>query len=527
MSPARTELEEALCRYMTHALIYINILRGFCEGFSIWKDWRDEEINSMKVIKDRADELKFSHVRESEDKGKAFQKYMKSNLRHVFADRCEELRQELGGVLKKTLEGLEKLDCFLDAVERLAVTSPHIFMENQVLRLPEDFRHVQVVITGARQVCPRLLEFKRDAKDFFTPKLQNVDVLIYQLGKYVQTTQEICEELEKRCLKVFGLKLTNKPVIDMNVDLSEEEIQRMLHHINHLREIREDQNFRTVFLFQDVSCSDFIHEFNERQPSMLQFLEKLEEAAVQLDKMKKGSKISSVTGSSVGAVAGVLSIVGLALIPVTAGVSSALIISGLALGVTSGVNSIVTTATEGAVNYKQQNKADDVYQSFMEDVKCLQDCLEEATTQPIPSLEASTLDGALPAVKIVLNVPSIGKAVDSIVDAASAVKLVALDRALFIGANALFIGMDIFFICKDSVSLSKGAKSEVSQFIRARAELWSSEMESWKKIRDCLDKGLQTSEEKRAVLEKPFYHLGNSLNLVTPKLKSKRVGKDH
>ncbi|XP_047460306.1 uncharacterized protein LOC125019531 [Mugil cephalus] len=499
MSPSRTELEEALCHYMTHTLNNINIVRDFCEGFSIWKKRRCEEINSMNGIKDRADELKFSHVMKSKHKSKAFRNFLSLNLRQLCADRHIELGQELDGVLKKTLEGLENLHGFLDAVERLAVTSPHIFMENQVLRLPEDFRHVQVVITAATEICPRLLVFKRDAKVFFTPKLQNAEVLIYQLDKYVQITKKICKTLEERCLKVFGLKLTNKPVIDTNVDLSEEEIQRMLHDVNHLREIREDQNFRTVFLFQDVYYSDFIHEFNDQQPKMLQFLEKLEEAAVRLDKIKKRSTISSVTGSSVGAVGGVLSIVGLKLL------CSALIIFGAVLGVISGAIGIVTTAIEALGNYEQQVKADEASQSFMEGVKCLQDCLEDMIKQPIPSLEANTLDGTLAATKIVYKVRGIGKVVDVILDAASAVKQVALDFDIgLILSNALFLVMDIFFICIDSVSLTKGAKSEVSQFIRARAELWSSEMESWKKIRDCLDKGLQTSEEKCAVLEKPF-----------------------
>ncbi|XP_047461491.1 uncharacterized protein LOC125020220 isoform X2 [Mugil cephalus] len=397
MSPSRTELEEALCHYMTHTLNNINIVRDFYEGFSIWKDKRCKEINRMNGIKDRADGLKFSHVIKSEHKCCAFCNFLSLNFRQLCADRCEELRQELDGVLKKTLEGLENLHGFLDAVERLAVTSPNIFMENQVLRLPEDFRHVQVVITAATEICPRLLVFKRDAKVFFTPKLQNVEVLIYQLDKYVQITKKICKTLEKRCLKVFGMKLTNKPVIDMNVDLSEEEIQRMLHHINHLCEIREDQNFRTVFLFQDVYYSDFIQEFNEQQPRMLQFLAKLDKAADQLEKIKKRSTISSLTGSSVGAVGGVLSIVGLALL------SSALINSGAVLGVISGVIGIVTTAIEALGNYVQHVKADEASQSFMEGVKCLQDCLEDMIKQPIPSLEASTLDGTLAATKIVLK----------------------------------------------------------------------------------------------------------------------------
>ncbi|XP_051243752.1 uncharacterized protein LOC127356217 isoform X2 [Dicentrarchus labrax] len=550
MSTARKELQEALCHYTEDTLIYIDTVRGFCESTSKWMIGRESELDMMRDMKDRADkiDLNFNHVTKSETKGKAFWEYMKSKVTQVTAEsRRAELEKELAAVLKDTLGGLEKLDCFLDSVEKLAVTSLHVFTENQVLHLPEgiSLENVQVVITAARLICPLLLEFKRDASVFFLPRLQNVEVLAYQLDKYIQTTQEICEKLEKSSFCEFDLKMIMKTVVDLDVDLSEDDIQRMLYHIKQLDDIRMNQNFRMVFLFQGESCSGFITEFTEREHRMLGFLKDLEESAVQLDRMNKGAKISSVAGSSVGAVGGVLSIVGLALIPVTAGVSLALTMTGVGLGVTSGVNSLVTTATEIGVNRTQQKKASEVFKSFMEDVQTLQDCLEEVTKR-----ETNPIDVAVGVGKVLCKAGVVGKGIDSLVDAASAVKMlkseelltsagkvvvqegkalrnvprVASDipdvgqaavkgplalsksaRAGLIAVNALFLGMDIFFICKDSISLYKGSETEFSQLIRARAALWSSEMDSWQKIHDSLSKGLLTSEKKQAVLESPFY----------------------
>uniref|UniRef100_A0A671Z0R0 Apolipoprotein L n=1 Tax=Sparus aurata TaxID=8175 RepID=A0A671Z0R0_SPAAU len=308
-----------------------------------------------------------------------------------------------------------------------------------------------------------------------------------------------------------------------------------------------DQNFRLVFWFPDVSCSGFIDKFNMRQPRMLKFLTDLEEGAVQLNKMKKGAKISSVAGSSVGAVGAVLSIVSLALIPVTAGVC--LIAGGAALGVTSGVNSVVTTATEKGVNHTQQKTANEVFQSFMEDVQSLQGCLEDVMGQIGSNLEANGKELVVGVGKVLSKVGIVGKGIASLSDTASAllcnseeviltvgkvvaqegkvsgnVPRVALDipdiaqaaakgplalnmsaRVGFIALNALFLGVDMFFICKDGYSLSKGSETEVSQFIRARAALWSSEMDSWKKIHDSLCEGQKTSEEYRAILDEIFY----------------------
>ncbi|XP_054464179.1 apolipoprotein L4-like [Anoplopoma fimbria] len=436
-------------------------------------------------------------------------------------------QQELAAVLKDTLGGLEKLDRFLDAVEKLAVTSLHVFTEeNSMLHLPEGIKpeHVQLVIFGARIICPLLLVFKRDASVFFRPKLQNIEVLSYQLYKYIETTQEICEKLEKSLFSDTCPKMNDETLVDLPVDLSEDDVQRMLCHINQLKRIRMDQHSRMVFLFQEVSCSGFLSEFSKRQPGMLQSLEDLEQCAVQLDRMNKGAKISSVAGSSVGAAGGVLSIIGLALMPVTAGLSLGLIIGGTALGITSGVNSVVTTTTEVVVNLKHQNKASKSFQSFMEDVQSIQDCLEEVSTQPAVDVQLNA--EYVKVFSTLWNARSVGSQINSLIKDVPAFKAVQKGRALrnissiavkgslalsksarkmLMGTNALFLGMDVFIVCKDSISLYKGSETEVSQFIRARAALWCSEIDTWKKIHDFLCKGLQTSENNKAVLEKPFY----------------------
>ncbi|XP_063328782.1 uncharacterized protein LOC134626788 [Pelmatolapia mariae] len=552
MSEARKELQEALCRYTTDTLTYIHTVRAFCEMFSKWMPCRDTEVEMMRDIKDRLEalDLNINHVTKSEEKGKAFVEYMKSKV-NVDSKRAE-LEKELVEVLKDTASGLESLSSFLDAVEKLAVTSLHVFTENQVLHLPEGIspEYVQAVIMAARVICPLLLKFKRDDNVFFLPKLQNMEVLAYQLDRYIQTSKIICEKLDKSCSSDFGLKMAVETVVDLDVDLSEDDIQRMLDHVNQLDEIRMNEQFRMVFLFQEEPCHGFISEFDKRQPTMLQFLKELEETAVQLDRMNKGAKISSVAGSSVGAVGGVLSIVGLALIPFTAGVSLALTMTGVGLGITSGVNSAVTTATEVGVNATQRKKASEVFKNFMEDVQSLQSCLEEVTSQTIAKLDAVDINMVVGVGKIAANACTIGKGIDAFVDGASAVKMLQTEelltsagkvvaqegqalrnaprvaseipdigqaaakgtaalsksaRAGFIALNALFLGMDIFFICKDSISLAKGSETEVSQFIRARAALWSSEIDSWQKMHDSLNKGLPTSEKKKAVLETPIY----------------------
>ncbi|KAK1877578.1 Apolipoprotein L3 [Dissostichus eleginoides] len=512
-------LQEALCCYTADTLIDIDTVKEFCEQSSKWILKREKEVDMMKDIKTRADniDLSIGHVTQSQTRGKAFLQYMKSKVTQGTADRRRaELEEELAALLKSTLEGLEELDCFLDAVENLAVTSLPLFMEeNQVLHLPEGISPVT-----------------------------NVEVLAYQLDKYIRTTQQICEKLEKSSFCDFCLKMNDDTLVDLGVDLSEDDTQRMVHHINQLDELRQNQSFRMVFLFQDEPCSGFIDEFKERQPRMEQSLKDLEEHAVQLDRMNKGAKISSVAGSSVGAVGGVLYIVGLALSPVTSGVSLVLTMTGVGMGITSGVNSAVTTATEIGVKHTYQKKAREVLQSFMEDVQCLQDCLEEVTKRQTRLIDIRGGVG-----KVIWKACTIAKGIDSFVDAASVFKLLkseelalsadivavqegealcnvprvaevipdvgqaafkeplALSKSarLTCVINALFFGMDIFYIFKDSISLARGNETEFSQFIRARAALWRSEVDSMQTIHDLLCEGLKISEENKAILKRQFF----------------------
>ncbi|XP_033827227.1 apolipoprotein L3-like [Periophthalmus magnuspinnatus] len=482
----RKDLEERLSRYVLDTFSYIKVAKDFVNGLTNWILMRETELHLLLDIQDRAASVK----------------------------QTEQLQEELSASLKTSLMGLQTLDVFLDAVERLAVTSVQVFQEeNPVLLLPEggDLGTVQDIITAAKNICPLLVEFKRDNKEFFSPKLQNVEVLAYQLDQYIQAVQKICATIKKGPLSDFSFF---SPVVNIDEEISEDNVQKMLDIITLLQELRQDEAFRMVFLFQEEYCSSFMQRFSESEPRMLQFLKELEETAVQLDRMNKGARISSVTGSSVGAVGGILSIIGLALIPVTAGASLALTLTGVGLGITSGVNSAVTTATEIGVNRTQQKRASETFQKFMEDVSNLQDCLLEMIQQTVdgpiihPTAGVAMCAGvAAAAAKAVAALPRVAAELPDVGQAAAKVPL-ALARGArggFIALNALFLGMDVFFIVKDSMSLARGSETKASKFIRARLALWCSEMTSWQKIYKLLEKGKPSFKRKQAILVTEFY----------------------
>ncbi|KAL1278088.1 hypothetical protein QQF64_024761 [Cirrhinus molitorella] len=554
MMDARDQLQELLSEYVEDTLICISTVRDFCDKQQKWSLQRETELDKMRDIKDRADQvsLKFDHVQRSENKAKAFGEYLWSGLTQVTADsRYQELEKELGAVLKDTLEGMEKLDHFLDAVEKLTVTSLFVFTGRSFLPKGESPESVRSVITAARMASPLLIHFKRNAETFFLPSLNNLDVLAFQLDKYIRIAEQICAKMEKKSKIVFWYEDIDKlkkgePVVKFSLNLSEDSMQKMLNHLKQLCKIRMDQHTRMTFIFQEHALH-FIGVFSQRRSRMEQFLSDLEESAVQLDRMKMGASISTVAGSSVGIAGGVLSIVGLALAPVTAGVSLALTLTGVGLGVTSGVNSVVTGITEAAVNNHHGKNAQNIFQRYMDDVGKILDCLEQASSEE--RLEGLDVVDMFGAGKLIARAGGVAKGIDALVDAASAVKVLKSEeviataakvglqeaqsarnipklaadlpdigqlakgtplalsksaRAGFITLNALFIGLDVLFICKDSISLAKGSKSDVSQLIRARAALWKSELEAWQKIHDSLCIGIWRFRKSQEVLEQLF-----------------------
>ncbi|XP_073712750.1 uncharacterized protein [Misgurnus anguillicaudatus] len=203
----REELQKLLPEYVVDTLNLIQTVRDFCDGEEKWTLHRETELKSIREIKDQADKisLKINHVERSENKVKAVGEYLWNGLTYfVIADsKCHKLEKKLGDVLKNTFEGLEKLDHFLDAVEKLTVTSLNVFTDQSVLPNWENPANVRSVITAARMASPLLLHFKRNNKSFFRPILNNVDVLAFQLDKYIQITQQLSMKMERTSRSVL------------------------------------------------------------------------------------------------------------------------------------------------------------------------------------------------------------------------------------------------------------------------------------------------------------------------------------
>lgn len=304
-----------------------------------------------------------------------------------------------------------------------------------------------------------------------------------------------------------------------------------------------DESFRLTFLFGE-KAQDFVDLFGECRSRMFHFLSELEKAAVQLDNMKKGSNISAVAGSSVGIAGGVCSIVGLALAPVTAGVSLALTLTGAGLGITSGVNSLVTGITEIAVNSYQIEKANNIFISFREDIQELLYFMGQVASSEGPLARPIDVNVECEAAKLAHLGMTVAEDVAELVDVTSALRNLRNEdiiartakiglkrnkaaqnfpkitanvpdagqmakgtvsksaRIGFITLHVFFIGVDACFLYKDIKNLDK--RSNEAQLIRSRSVLWRSEVEAWDKIHNHLHEGIPMFSKNQTILEQPF-----------------------
>lgn len=265
-----------------------------------------------------------------------------------------------------------------------------------------------------------------------------------------------------------------------------------------------------VFLFKDESRSDFSNKFSDCEPRMLEFLKDLEGAADKLDCVNTGAKICSMLGSLVGIIGGLLSIVGLALIPASAGVS--LTKSGACLGIVSTLTIVLAFFIDCCCN--QKKKANKHFQSFMTDMQSLRDCLENMTSHEPTQIQESEIDVVVGVGKVFDKVRALVKFIDLLADIVGATDIPEicqtavkglLARLSLIAPNVLSFGMDAFYFIKQVYSLAKCNKTEVSLFIKARAALWRSQMASWKKIHDSLREGQRISEEHQDRLDRLFF----------------------
>ncbi|XP_034410684.1 nucleolar protein dao-5-like isoform X2 [Cyclopterus lumpus] len=227
--------------------------------------------------------------------------------------------------------------------------------------------------------------------------------------------------------------------------------------------------------------------FSERAEILWQHVIDLNGIADGLDKFSKNTKIAQITGGSTSAIGGVATITGLALAPVTMGISLIVTAVGLGVATAGGLTSAGAGISNQVNNSMDRKKVEKIVQDYQEKMVDLNKCLkfikqgienlkkfdlmkmkQNAYNRDFPVLSSSFYeDGAMAGKAILVNANEIMRVVQIAnvagSTAARAVQIASMATGVLTG---LFVAMDIYFVAKDSKELKKGVKSEFAAKIR-------------------------------------------------------------
>ncbi|XP_008255310.2 apolipoprotein L3 isoform X1 [Oryctolagus cuniculus] len=254
----------------------------------------------------------------------------------------------------------------------------------------------------------------------------------------------------------------------------------------------------------------FLNEFPQAKAELEECIAKLHALADKVDQVHRNCTISNVVATSAGAVSGILTIVGLALAPVTVGASLALTATGLGLGTAAAVTGVSTSIVEHATTISAEAEAGRLTSTSVKKVEKV----AEAVGQSVPKVIAITKS-------CIQVLQGIGKNVRALKIAQTNSRLVASAKRLMttgkisarssrqvqraFGGTALamskgarmmgfatagiFLLMDVVTLVKESQHLHEGAKSKSAEELRERAQELARKLQELTEIHRSLQQG--------------------------------------
>ena len=277
------------------------------------------------------------------------------------------------------------------------------------------------------------------------------------------------ESLDVHCYRE-EIDTIHEYLLELKTDLVEEDQHRP----------RKDQ----------LDRKQFLEEFPRVKQQLEDSIAKLHALADKVDKVHRDCTISSVVANSAGAVSGVLTILGLALAPVTAGISLGLSATGLGLGAAAAVTSVSTSIVEHVSRSSAETEASRLVPTNVNEEGAFAEVLQKNTTQIVSSTKnfIQALQGIgknVRAIKLAKVNPHLashakrftttgrvsfqgGKQVQR---AFGGTALAMTKSARIMGAATAGVAllMDVALLVKEAKHLHEGAKTESAERMRQLA----------------------------------------------------------
>ncbi|XP_005379213.1 PREDICTED: apolipoprotein L3-like [Chinchilla lanigera] len=239
----------------------------------------------------------------------------------------------------------------------------------------------------------------------------------------------------------------------------------------------------------------FLNEFSLMKKQLQEGIAKLYALAEKVDKVHKDCTITNVVASSSGAVSGILTILGVALAPVTAGGSLALSATGIGLGAAAAVTRISSSFVDHSNKLSAQGEARCLLATSMDTEKEVVSATKkcgQASQGKDKLMNAINMAKSDP--QIVTNASRLVKAgemsfqsglVQRIIGG-TALGMSTAARITGAGTAGVFLLWDVCNLVRDSVLLHKGAKTESAAELRQQAQDLERKLEELIQIHESL-----------------------------------------
>uniref|UniRef100_A0A8C6DZL1 Apolipoprotein L3-like protein n=1 Tax=Moschus moschiferus TaxID=68415 RepID=A0A8C6DZL1_MOSMO len=272
-------------------------------------------------------------------------------------------------------------------------------------------------------------------------------------------------------------------------DLSREEADALHEYLLELKTdlVEEDQDGPQQ---DQLDRKRFLEEFPRVKQELEESIAKLHALAAKVDKVHRDCTISRVVANSAGAVSGVLTMLGLALAPVTAGISLGLSATGLGLGAAAAVTSVSTSIVEQVSRSSAETEASRLVPIDINEEGTFAEILHKGTPQIISSAKnfIQALEGIgknVRAIKLAKVNPHLASQAKHFMAAGKVsvrsskqVQRAFRGTALAMTKSARIMGaatagvtllMDVACLVKEAKHLHEGAKTESAERMRQLA----------------------------------------------------------
>lgn len=236
-------------------------------------------------------------------------------------------------------------------------------------------------------------------------------------------------------------------------------------------------------------------------------IKRLHALADKVDKVHRDCTISQVVAGSSSAVSGVLTILGLALAPVTAGVSLALSVTGMGLGAAAAVTSVSTSIVEKVSLASAEAEASKLVLTNKVTMNSMKEVLEQSGPRLVSvstnsfkdlkniktSIQAIKLTKANPrlatnAKRLMTTGKISAQKTRQVQKAFGGTALAMTKGARIMGAATagLFLLMDVVRLVEDSKHLHEGAKSVSAAELRQQARDLEQKLQELNQVHDSL-----------------------------------------